>query len=213
VILTAAWLGGALGLLGLTLRSALAAWRLTQRARPAPADAQRTLERLASEMRMRGRVRLVVADVRVPATWGLRGGTVILPESHPSWSAATLRHVLLHELAHVERRDCLSHLIGDVTRALRWYDPLTWLAVNRQRVESERACDDRVLEHGSAASAYAEDLLRLVRALRRAGASPPRAALAASATAWAPSWTAAAREGVSDAPARQPSASPRWRSR
>jgi beta-lactamase regulating signal transducer with metallopeptidase domain/uncharacterized tellurite resistance protein B-like protein len=178
----AVWLAGALALLGRTFASHVGALRLTRRdARPAPPGPRRLLQALAAEMGIRTDVRLVLADVPVPATWGLRGATVVLPAGHDAWPAATLKRVLLHELAHIQRRDCLTHLLGDVARALRWYDPLAWLAVHRQRVESERACDDRVLAGGATASSYAQDLLQLGRALRSRPALPP-AALAMART-------------------------------
>ena len=181
-VIVAVWLAGALALLGRTFASHVGALRLTRRdARPAPPGPRRLLQALAAEMGIRTDVRLVLADVAVPATWGLRGATVVLPAGHDAWPAATLKRVLLHELAHIQRRDCLTHLLGDVARALRWYDPLAWLAVHRQRVESERACDDRVLAGGATASSYAQDLLRLGRALRSRPALPP-AALAMART-------------------------------
>lgn len=178
----AVWLAGALALLGRTFASHVGALRLTRRdARPAPPGPRRLVHDLASQMGIRTRVRLVVADVPIPATWGLRGATVVLPNGYDAWPAAMLKRVLLHELAHIQRRDCLTHLLGDVARALRWYDPLAWLAVYRQRVESERACDDRVLAGGATASSYAQDLLQLGRALRSRPALPP-AALAMART-------------------------------
>jgi hypothetical protein len=101
--------------------------------------------------------------VDVPATCGLLRSTVILPRHHEAWSSRTLDRVLLHELAHVRRGDCRSYLVGDVARALHWPNPLIWLALQRLRAESERACDDLVLSRGNAPSSYAQDLVSLMR--------------------------------------------------
>ncbi len=120
-------------------------------------------------------------SVAVPLVVGLRRPVILLPRDAEKWSQATLDHVLLHELAHVARRDPWLHAMADAARALHWPNPLAWAAVRRLRLESERACDDRVLEAGRAPSRYAEDLLRVARALGAAPA-PPRAAAAMART-------------------------------
>ena len=173
------WGAGALLLLALALLGQVRAWRVTTRGvRLAPVAVRRRLDDLATVLDIRRRVDGVVSpDVQVPATWGMRSATIVLPEHHVAWSAETLERVLLHELAHIRRRDCLTQLLGELTRAVHWPNPLTWLAAHRQRLESERACDDRVLAHGEAASDYAGDLVGLVRALKGRGPLP-RAALA-----------------------------------
>jgi beta-lactamase regulating signal transducer with metallopeptidase domain len=173
----ALWAAGVVALLALTLLGQLAAWRVTTRdVRPAPMPVRVRAARLSDEVGVRGPVRVVVSStLRVPATWGFRTATVVLPHDHERWSPATLERVLLHELAHIRRRDCLTQLVGELARALHWPNPLAWLAVERQRLESERACDDRVLVR-SAASDYAGDLVALVRGLKDRAA--PRAALA-----------------------------------
>ena len=66
-------------------------------------------------------VRLIVSSkIRVPATWGLCRSTVMLPAEYESWSRETLDRALLHELAHVRRRDCWSYLLAEGNLAARW---------------------------------------------------------------------------------------------
>jgi beta-lactamase regulating signal transducer with metallopeptidase domain len=182
--LAAVWLIGTLVLLAATLFAQLAAHRLTRRGvRPADPTARGRLAVLAYESRIRRPVRLVVSSaLRVPATWGLGTSTIVLPARYGSWSARTLDRVLLHELAHIQRKDCWTLLLGEIARAVYWPNPLTWIAVRRQRFESERACDDRVLARGDVPSDYAEDLVGIARSLR-AGVRAPRAALAMAGTA------------------------------
>jgi len=91
---------------------------------------------------------------------------VIMPTDADGWSESRLRIVLLHELAHVKRRDCLTHMLGQAACAFHWFNPLAWLAVKRARTERERACDDLVLARGTRGSDYADQLLEMARVLR-----------------------------------------------
>ena len=55
--------------------------------------------------------------------------------------AATLRHVLAHELTHYAHRDHLWSLLRCLALALHWYNPLVWLAVGMSKGDGELACD------------------------------------------------------------------------
>jgi HEAT repeat protein/beta-lactamase regulating signal transducer with metallopeptidase domain len=102
----------------------------------------------------------------MPVAAGIFRPSVIMPADADAWSPARLRIVLLHELAHVKRRDCLTHLIAQVACALYWFNPLAWMAAKRARTERERACDDLVLASGTRGTEYADQLLDIARAMR-----------------------------------------------
>lgn len=111
----------------------------------------------------------------MPLSVGLFHSTVLLPVEAKEWAPQHREAVLLHELAHVKRRDCLVQFLAQVTCAVYWFNPLVWVAARQIQVEREHACDDIVLAAGTKASAYAEVLLEAARSLRSAAWSAPAA--------------------------------------
>lgn len=108
----------------------------------------------------------------LPMTWGVFRAHVLLPSEAAGWPLGRLDAVLLHELAHVKRRDTITHVVGQVACAVYWFNPLVWLAAWRIHVERERACDNLVITSGVKSSEYAEHLLRIVGNCRSRRAVP-----------------------------------------
>lgn len=106
--------------------------------------------------------------VAVPVTWGLSRPRVLLPAQAAAWSQECLRAALLHELGHVQRWDWLTQVAALFTCALYWWHPLVWFAAKHARAESERACDDLVLNAGINAANYAQHLIEVVRSMLQA---------------------------------------------
>lgn len=120
------------------------------------------LELLAEARRTAGvrrSVRLLVsARTDIPITWGVLRPIVLLPPAARRWAPEHLHAALLHELHHVRHADALFALAARAVCTLYWFNPLTWWMAHRLEVESELACDDRVLSTGVRRSDYAEVL-------------------------------------------------------
>ena len=106
------------------------------------------------------------ARAAMPVAYGVWRPTVLMPAAADGWTEDRLRIVLLHELAHVKRRDCLTHMLAQVACGLYWFNPLAWVAARRVRAERERACDDLVLAAGTPGPDYADQLLEIARVMR-----------------------------------------------
>jgi len=173
------WLAGALVVLLRLALGTVMVWNTARGAtRVVDGDWLVRAQRIARELGIVRPITLLAStEQSVPVTWGIVYPVVLLPASAFAWDPARRQAVLVHEMAHVERFDALTQMIAQLALALLWFDPLMWIAVRRMRSERERACDDRVLSHGTHASFYAEDLLTMVRTLAR-NDDPAFAALA-----------------------------------
>ena len=106
------------------------------------------------------------ARVPTPVTCGLFRPVILIPERSRTWPEERLRVVLLHELAHVRRRDYLSSLLAELVCTVYWPIPLVWAARAAMHVEQEQASDDLVLAAGTPPLEYADQLLAVARSLR-----------------------------------------------
>lgn len=168
VALAVVWAAGAAVVLARLVLALRAASRLARNAEVVDDPAWTgLLERLGQAMEVGRPVTLLrSAEAAMPLTWGARHPSILLPAEADAWPEERRRVVLLHELAHVARRDCLVQTLAMVCCAAYWFHPGAWWAARKMREERERACDDRVLAAGARASDYAGHLLDVARAYR-----------------------------------------------
>jgi len=149
--------------------SALVVRRIVRQARPLESDDWTIpLYEIADRFALDEAPRLLRSEeAKMPFACGLLRATIVLPAESDAWSLDRRRAVLLHELAHVRRRDLVGHTLGRLACAFYWFHPLVWSAARALRSESERACDDLALSCGTRAADYAEHLLDIVTSIRR----------------------------------------------
>ncbi|HEX8430056.1 MAG TPA: M56 family metallopeptidase [Longimicrobium sp.] len=179
-ILWMVWATGAAAVLGRMAAGWYGVRRMARGATPVTDGAWLDAVRmLAPAAGVRGPVRLLRGgSAAMPATWGVIRPTILLPAEADAWAPERRRVVLLHELAHVARRDCLTQSVATVCCAAYWFHPGAWWAAARMRVEREEACDDRVLAAGARASDYAGHLVAVARSFRVPRAAEPVMAMA-----------------------------------
>ncbi len=163
------WFGGMALLLIYGVFGQLRLGKISRMARPLRGnDWTLLLQEACEALRLRRTVLLLQSvDNVMPMTWGWWRPVVLLPAEAEQWPAERRRIVLLHELAHVKRWDCLTQLIARVVCAFYWFNPLVWVAARRMCIERESACDDLVLNGGCKASDYASHLLEIAGSFRR----------------------------------------------
>lgn len=122
---------------------------------------------LLVELNLKKSVRMLRSErTLMPVVCGILRPTVLLPAEAEIWSAERRRMVLLHELTHIARRDCLTQMLAQIACAFYWFNPFIWSAARRLRIEREQACDDYVLSIGTKPSDYAHHLLEIARSLK-----------------------------------------------
>jgi HEAT repeat protein/beta-lactamase regulating signal transducer with metallopeptidase domain len=162
------WLAGTIAILGRLLLGIVAVQWMTRRIeRVTEAPWLAMAGALAQGLGVCSKVTFFRSQTAtMPMAWGLWRPGVVMPSDADTWPTARLRIVLLHELAHVKRRDCLTHALAQIACAVHWFNPLAWIAARRIRAERERACDDLVLAAGTRGSDYADQLLDVARSMR-----------------------------------------------
>ncbi|MCA9200574.1 MAG: M48 family metalloprotease [Planctomycetales bacterium] len=87
---------------------------------------------------------LLLSECEVPFTTGVVRPTIVIPQTLQN-NESELEAVLLHELAHVKRRDVTWNLLIICAGILFFFHPLVWLARRRWRLDQEIAADELAL--------------------------------------------------------------------
>ena len=113
--------------------------------------------------------------IATPALHGLIRPRLLLPAGFAAqFSDQELRFILLHELAHVKRRDILLNWLAAALQAVHWFNPVIWFGFARWRADRELACDALAIEAAGedASRAYGETILRLLENFTHRAALP-----------------------------------------
>ena len=118
-----------------------------------------------------------------PLVTGVLNPLVIVPSNfNKTFDTEQRQFALVHEFAHIKRRDLWVALTTLLFRAVNWPNPLVHYASHKLRGDQEAACDAFVVKvtGGKTAHSYAETLVKAVRQDRTT--SQPNAHLALSLT-------------------------------
>jgi beta-lactamase regulating signal transducer with metallopeptidase domain len=107
------------------------------------------LEDCKALMGVRTPVTLIETEaIESPTLFGFVRPRLLLPAGlASSFTRQELRHVFLHELAHIKRHDVLAGWLMLGLQTLHWFNPLVWLAFHRLRTDRELACDALALSY------------------------------------------------------------------
>lgn len=153
--------------------------RLKSGATPAPDRWELRLLRLCAINGVRRQTRLLISkQVAGPVSLGFLDPAILIPRAFlETLSDAELDHILMHELAHLRRRDDWTNLAQRFIEAALPIHPAVYWLSHRMTLEREMACDDWVIAATGTAKPYAASLTKVAE-LSQFG---PAGILAASA--------------------------------
>jgi beta-lactamase regulating signal transducer with metallopeptidase domain len=163
------------------VRSFAALTRATRRSVPLGARDEHRLSHWLA-VRTRGRAARLGVSSAVASAAVLAGRPPVIaiaPTLLADLSDADLDRVVIHEWAHVQRRDDLSVVLQLALRVVVGWHPAAWWLDRQVHAEREAACDDLAVSVTGSAKAYAECLATL--AARRSTRLQPLPAVGAVA--------------------------------
>jgi hypothetical protein len=99
----------------------------------------------------------------IPFMYNFFKPTIVVPVDSERWPVSKKRAVLLHELAHIKRKDNLTQFIARMICALFWYVPFLWIAYSSLYIEQEETCDAFVIHGGTRPTEYARCMVHFAR--------------------------------------------------
>ena len=130
----------------------LGLWRL-RRLYQAAAPAGGRVSALAGRASLQGKIAPAAVrfsgEISVPVAFGWRRPVIVLPNAAADWEDARLYAALLHESAHIARRDFAAQCLARAVCALYAWNPIIWKLYAILRAEAETDCDARAVALGS----------------------------------------------------------------
>ena len=80
--------------------------------------------------------------IKTPAVYGIIKPKIFLPSEY---DANRLDFILMHEKAHIKRKDNLIRLFSFIVVCIHWFNPFAWLLLKMLYSDIELACDETVL--------------------------------------------------------------------
>ncbi len=131
-------------------------------AAPADSSITRRVDELASELGVTPVPVVALAGDTSPAVWCLGRPRLLWPAELRTDSQACIDGIIVHELAHIKRRDHIVGWLELVAGLAWWWNPLFWWVRRALREQAELACDAWVISAlPDGRRAYAESLLAL----------------------------------------------------
>ena len=82
--------------------------------------------------------------IKTPAVYGIIKPKIILPIEYQE---SELNYILMHENAHIKRKDNFVRLFAFIIVCVHWFNPFAWLLLKMLYSDIELACDESVLSN------------------------------------------------------------------
>jgi bla regulator protein blaR1 len=132
-----------------------------QKTQPLPAHLLQKLQELKDRMGIGAAIHMVQSGlVTVPVTLGFLKPLILLPIGLiTQLPPAQVEAILIHELAHIRRKDYLFNLLQSIAETVFFFNPcILWIS-SLLRQEREACCDAVVMQYSSDKQGYVEALV------------------------------------------------------
>jgi beta-lactamase regulating signal transducer with metallopeptidase domain len=168
-VLVALWIAGSVCLLAIEGVRLLRQARRVAMALPAAPAIEQRVALLANQLAVSPVPVLTMPGAMSPVVWCLGRPRLLWPAELGDQGDACIDGLIVHELAHIARRDHIVGWLELVAGVMWWWNPLFWSVRRALREQAELACDAWVISAlPNGRRAYAESLL----ALSSLGAAP-----------------------------------------
>jgi len=143
-------------------------WKKTRRLTKAgteqlPQKWQHRISNLCYQLGIKHQVHIVKSSlVHLPCVIGWIKPVVLIPMQVLSGlSDDQLEMIIIHELAHIRRLDCLVNYLQAATETLMYFNPAVWWISKQIHTERELCCDDLAVKVSGNKLLYAKALMNL----------------------------------------------------
>jgi len=104
----------------------------------------------------------IVDNISSPMVFGITETIVLLPITLCNQlTTQEIKYILLHELAHVLRKDYFVNIFIEISKILMWFNPFSYLLINEIQLQREIDCDRFVIESETNPLLYSKTLLSI----------------------------------------------------
>jgi bla regulator protein blaR1 len=130
---------------------------------PLPQKWQERFSNLCNVIGIKHQIQIVKSSlVQMPCVIGWIKPVVLLPlQVFTGLNDDQLEMVIIHELAHVRRIDCLVNYLQAAAETLMYFNPAVWWISKQIRTERELCCDDLAVKVSGNKLLYAKALVNL----------------------------------------------------
>lgn len=119
----------------------------------------------ATRMNIQRKINIQISALaKSPMTIGFLKPVILLPLASINYlNTEQLEAVILHELAHIRRKDYLLHIFQSVAELILFFNPFSYLLSKNIDTERENSCDDWVIQYSYQPTVYANALLKIAQ--------------------------------------------------
>jgi beta-lactamase regulating signal transducer with metallopeptidase domain len=89
---------------------------------------------------------IMTNQINTPCLFGIFNPRLLLPNNlNVRLTEDDMKHIFLHELSHLKRKDILVNWLAIVANIVHWFNPVIWYAFRKMREDCELACDTNTL--------------------------------------------------------------------